>query len=365
VNEAYQPYTLVAELTYRCPLRCVYCSNPVVMRNQAGPELETQDWVRVIGGAAALGAMQLNLSGGEPLARGDLDSLIRAGREKGFYVNLITSAVGLSQTRLAGLRDSGLDSIQISFQDTERVEAERIAGRDVLKTKLAAVEWARSLGLPLTLNVVMHRGNLGRIAEIIAMAENLGADRLELANAQYLGWALTNRTSLLPDRASLDKARAIAAESRARLLGKMEILFVLPDYYSDQPRACMDGWGRHYLIVNPYGFVLPCQAAEGLPDLIFENVRDRPLEAIWSDSKALNAYRGEEWMSPTCRTCDKRRLDFGGCRCQAYFLTGQAAATDPACSLSPHHPIVANARRASETSAENIPFAYRRFPSSP
>ncbi len=377
-GEADRPYTLVAELTYRCPLRCLYCSNPTVLsraaaspspsanartalpakagaspRAEAQSELSTEEWTRVMAEAEALGAMQLNLSGGEPLARTDLEALISAGRKHGFYVNLITSAVGLSQDRLLNLRAAGLDAIQISFQDEDAEAAARMAGRNVHAPKLAAAAWARAMGIPLTVNVVMHRENLGRIAAIITMAERLGADRLELANAQYLGWALANRDLLLPDRASLDRARATAAEARLRFQGRMEILFVQPDYHTDRPRACMDGWGRRYLIVNPYGQALPCQAAASLPNPVFENVRQRGLKAIWELSQGFNAFRGEAWMSPTCRGCEFRAVDHGGCRCQAFQLTGDAAATDPACSKSPHHHLIQSSRARADLLAKS------------
>ena len=348
MSPAERPYTLVAELTYRCPLRCVYCSNPKALAGKQVSELETEPWVRVIGEAAGLGILQINLSGGEPLLRPDLEDLLGEAHKKGLYTNLITSGLGLTEARLDHLVGNGLDSVQISIQDVDRESAARIAGKDTGESKISAARRVTARGLPLTLNAVLHRGNMARVAEIIAMAEGLGASRLELANAQYLGWALENRSLLLPDPDLLDHARRIAGEAKQRLMGKMDILFVLPDYYSDRPRACQDGWARRYLLVNPYGTVLPCHAAASLPGLEFGNVREGSLEEIWRHSQGLNAFRGEDWMSPTCRSCEHRTRDFGGCRCQAYQLTGEASATDPACSKSPHHGEVAIARQEAQ-----------------
>ncbi len=252
--------------------------------------------------------------------------------------------------RLAGLRDAGLDSVQLSIQDVTREGSERIAGRAAFDQKLAVAVWVKELGLPLTLNCVLHRENLPRVGELIELAERLGAERLELANTQYVSWALQNRDRLLPAREHLDRARAVALAERARLKGKMEILFVLPDYYSDRPKACMSGWGRRYIVVSPDGLALPCHLAHTLPGLGLESVQDRSLEAIWRESKGFLAFRGEGWMPEPCRTCDLRGVDFGGCRCQAFHLTGSAAATDPACSLSPDHGLIESARvRAEQT----------------
>jgi pyrroloquinoline quinone biosynthesis protein E len=365
VTEPERPYTLVAELSYRCPLRCLYCSNPVTLPARYGaggkslPELATADWLRVIGEAAALGALQLNLSGGEPLVRDDLEAIVSEGRAQGLYVNLITSGVGLTPERLAGLKACGLDAVQLSFQDVDAEAAAAVAGRDMHAAKLRAAAWVREAELPLTVNVVLHRGNLGRTQAIIALAETLGAHRVELANTQFLGWALANRDRLMPSEKALEEARVAAMEAKARLRGKMEVLFVLPDYHAERPRACMDGWARRFIVIAPDGSVLPCQAAATLPHLRFDNVKDASLEKIWAESPALNAYRGEGWMSPTCRSCERRTLDFGGCRCQAYHLTGNAAATDPACSLSPDHGLIESARGSAA-----IPDPlYRRFPS--
>jgi PqqA peptide cyclase len=326
------------------------------------PELSTEDWVRVIEESEPLGAMQINLSGGEPLLRPDLEAIVAAARKKEIYSNLITSGIGLSESRMDSLIKSGIDGVQISFQDADGNVSKRIAGKNTFADKLFAARAVRSRGLPLTINVVLHRANIAQVQDIIDLAEGLGAIRLELANAQYLGWALVNRDSLLPDRASLDLARQTVLEAKARLLGKLEILFVLPDYYSDRPKACMDGWADRYLVINPYGMALPCHAAMDLPGLEFDNVREKSLESIWMHSQGLNAFRGEAWMPEPCRTCDQREKDFGGCRCQAYQLTGMASNADPACSLSPHHQSVKMARAKSETAENERDLVYRNIP---
>lgn len=340
-------YTLIAELTYLCPLRCVYCSNPMDLA--AHPDrLSTADWLRVFAEAAALGALQLNLSGGEPLLRKDLEALVAGAHALDFYSNLITSGLPLTRERLSRLRDAGLSSVQVSIQDARAPDSDRIAGRTSFEHKLQVARWVKELGLPLTVNMVLHRQNLDRVADMIALAEELSADRLELANTQYLAWALSNRSALLPSRAQLDRAREVARAARERLKGEMELLFVLPDYYSDRPKACMSGWGKRYLLVSPDGLALPCHLAHTLPGLTFDSVLDRSLDDIWRNSSAFNAFRGEAWMPEPCRSCDRRAQDFGGCRCQAFHLAGNAAETDPACSLSPKHVLVRDAREAAE-----------------
>ena len=345
--ETPRPYTLVAELTYRCPLACGYCSNPLDLARHSA-ELDTAAWSTVFADAAALGVLQANLTGGEPLVRADLTELVAAAHAQQLYVNLITSGIPADRARLAELAAAGLDSIQLSVQDVDAHGAAWIAGRDDLDAKLEVAAAARALGLPLTLNVVIHRGNIARVAEFVALAERIGAERLELANTQYLGWALANRDALLPAQADIERARSVAAAAAERLRGKIEILFVRPDYYADRPRACMDGWARRYIVVTPDGVVLPCHQATSIAGLSFETVRDRPLAAIWNDSPALRAFRGDDWMPAPCRTCDERHTDFGGCRCQAFALLGDAAATDPACALSPRHDIVRELRARAE-----------------
>jgi len=345
MSEGVRPYTLVAELTYRCPLRCVYCSNPLDY-GRHDRELDTATWLRVLGEAEELGVVQLNLTGGEPLVRPDLEALIEEARRLDLYSNLITSGIPLRRERLARFRELGLDNVQVSIQDTIAAASDRIAWRRSFERKLVVAGWVKDLGFPLTLNTVLHRENLDRVDEVIALAERLGADRLELANTQYLGWALPNRPALLPTRAQLERARGVAAEARRRLRGRMEVLFVTPDYYTDLPKACMDGWGRRFIVVSPDGLALPCHAAHTLPGLRFDSVTDRPLGEIWRDASGFGAFRGEAWMPEPCRSCDRRAIDFGGCRCQAFHLTGSASATDPVCRLSPDHELILTARRA-------------------
>jgi pyrroloquinoline quinone biosynthesis protein E len=341
--DAERPYTLVAELTYACPLRCVYCSNPVDFSKHKD-RLSAADWGRVFAEADDLGVMQLNLTGGEPLVRGDLEEIVAHARKLGLYTNLITSGLPLSRDRLVKIRDAGIDSVQLSIQDVEKEPSERIAGRESFEHKLAVASWVQELGLPLTVNTVLHRENITNVPRIVALAERFGAARLELANTQYLAWALVNRERLLPTREELDGARAAALSARERLKGRMEVLFVLPDYYADRPKACMSGWGRRYIVVSPDGLALPCHLAHTLPGLPAENVQGRPLDAIWNDSALFRAFRGEDWMEEPCRSCDRRSVDFGGCRCQAFHLTAKVTATDPACALSPDHGLVERAR---------------------
>jgi PqqA peptide cyclase len=360
VSETLRPYTLVAELTYRCPLRCVYCSNPLDYGRHAH-ELDTATWLRVFREAEDLGVVQLNLTGGEPLVRDDLEVLIEEARRLDLYTNLITSGIPLRRDRLARFRTLGLDNVQISIQDTVATASDRIAGLRSFERKLEIARWVKELGFPLTLNTVLHRENLDRVDEIVALAERLGADRLELANTQYVGWALSNRAALLPTREQLERARAVAADARHRLRGRMEILFVTPDYYAEFPKACMDGWGRRFIVISPDGLVLPCHAAHTLPGLHFDSVTDRPLMEIWHDSPGFTAFRGEAWMPEPCRSCDRRELDFGGCRCQAFHLTGNAAATDPVCRLSPDHGLIEKARQVA-ADVQPLPLIYRSAP---
>jgi pyrroloquinoline quinone biosynthesis protein E len=356
-----RPYTLVAELTYRCPLRCVYCSNPVKLERQ-DRELDTATWRRVFREAEALGVVQLNLSGGEPLLRDDLEDLVEEAHARQLYTNLISSGMPLDQPRLAALVARGLDGFQLSIQDPQPEAAARIAGRDALATKLEVAAWVRAAGLPLTINVVLHRENIDRVEEIVALAERLGAERLELANTQYLGWALLNREALLPTDPAIERARTAAETAQKRLRGRMEVLFVLPDYQAGRPRACMDGWARRFIVVAPDGTMLPCHQAHTISTLHFENVGERSVADIWNDSPAFNAFRGEGWMTEPCRSCDRRTVDYGGCRCQAFALAGDAALTDPACTLSPRHRIVTEARLRAVADVERS-LVYRRVPS--
>ena len=362
-GDAPRPYTLVAELTYRCPLRCVYCSNPLDYASHQDA-LSTEDWLRVFREAEGLGVVQLNLTGGEPLIRDDLETLVEGARALDLYTNLITSGIPCTRERLARLKAGGLDNVQVSIQDVRAPESDRIAGLRSFERKLEVARLVKDLELPLTVNVVLHRENLDRVPEIIALAESLHADRLELANTQYLGWALTNRRALLPTREQLDRAREAARAARERLRGSMELLFVMPDYYAEFPKSCMDGWGRRFIVVSPDGLALPCHAAHTLPGLVFDRVQDRSLEEIWHHSDAFNAYRGEAWMPEPCRSCDRRTADFGGCRCQAFHLTGTATATDPVCSLAPDHELIEVARREAKAAPAASPLEYRTARSS-
>ncbi len=334
----FRPYALLAELTYQCPLHCPYCSNPE--HYPSGEELTTAEWKRVFDEAAQLGVLHLGLSGGEPLARRDLTDLVAAARAAGLYSNLITSAVGLDRARLLALREAGLDSIQISFQADAAEIGDTVAGARVHARKLEAARLVPECGLPLSLNVVLHRGNIGRLAQIITLAESLGAVRLELANVQYYGWGHLNRAQLLPTRAQVEAAGRVAAEAKQRLAGRTDVIYVLPDYYETRPKRCMQGWGRRYLTVNPVGQVLPCPNATSIPALQFDNVREQSLAWIWNESAAFNAFRGTAWMPLPCRECPQREIDFGGCRCQAALLTGDDHATDPVCELAPGRAIV-------------------------
>jgi pyrroloquinoline quinone biosynthesis protein E len=351
-----RPYTLVAELTYRCPLRCPYCSNPINLRLKE-TELSTEQWQRVFSEAAELGVVQLHLSGGEPVVRKDLPALIRHARQRDLYTNLITGGTLLTEEILQQFRECGLDHIQLSIQDTERETADLIAGVRSYDKKLEAARLIKKLGFPLTLNVVVHRYNIEHVPELIALGVELGAQRLELANSQYYSWALENRNALLPTQAQRDKAAGIAREARERYRGVMEIVFVQVDYFTNEPKPCMGGWARTYLCITPTGDVLPCHAAHIIPNLRFDNVQQQSLAAIWRASPALNAFRGDAWMQDPCRSCPKKGTDFGGCRCQAFLLTGDAAATDPVCHLSPHHDIVVDAVVAAEQA--EAPLVYR------
>jgi PqqA peptide cyclase len=321
------PYTLIAELTHRCPLACSYCSNPV--QSRAPSELSAEAWSSVLAQARDLGIVQAHFTGGEPLLHPGLSTLVARASELQLATQLVSSGVGLSLERLRQLADAGLSSIQISLH--------RIAEREWPPLHaLRAARAARELELPFTLNLVLHRKNLELVGPAIELAEQLGAERLELANVQYLGWAFENRAGLLPDPAALERARAIAIRERERLRGSLDLVFVLPDYHAGRPRACMGGWGRRFILVAPDGTALPCHAARVL-GLDFDSVLDTPLSEIWSESAAFRAFRGDEWMQEPCRSCDRKQIDFGGCRCQAMLLTGDARAADPTCQLSPQH----------------------------
>jgi pyrroloquinoline quinone biosynthesis protein E len=340
------PLALIAEITHRCPLHCVYCSNPLELTSRH-EELATADWLRVFREAAALGVLHLHLTGGEPLARPDLVEMIEGARESHLYTNLITSGIGLSRERLAQLVEAGLDHIQLSFQDSTEGPANWIAGARAHAHKLELAKWIREQRNPIafTTNLVVHRQNIEHLEEMIAALEALHPDRMEIAHAQYYGWALQNRSALLPTRAQLDRAVAVVAAAEERLRGKVRIDMVIPDYHARFPKACMGGWGRQLLLIDPAGRALPCHAAGVIPGMSFDNVRERTLDWIWENSEAFQKFRGEDWLPEPCRSCDRRKEDFGGCRCQAFLLTGDASATDPVCELAPLHHIVEDAVR--------------------
>ena len=333
------PLALIAELTHRCPLHCVYCSNPLEMQ-KAASELSTEEWIRVFHEAGRLGSLHAHFTGGEPLARTDLTELTAGARAAGLYVNLITSGISLSEKRLAALVEAGLEHIQLSFQGSQETSSDEIAGTRSHAHKLQLARTIRQFKIAFTVNVVVHRQNLDHLPEIIAMVEELGADRLEIANVQYYGWALRNREALLPTRQQLEQSQATVSAAEQRLQGRMRIDYVAPDYYGRYPKACMGGWGRRLMLIDPAGQALPCHAAGVIPGMAFDNVREHALEWIWQESAAFQKFRGERWMPVPCRGCDRRAEDFGGCRCQALLLTGDAANTDPVCSLAPAHHLV-------------------------
>ncbi len=336
-----KPLWLLAELTYKCPLQCPYCSNPLDFAgSRFKHELTTDEWSRVFREAKALGVLQLGLSGGEPLLRPDLESLVATAHQLGLYTSLITSAHRLTRERLAGLKGAGLDHVQISVQAADAELSDRIAGTKAFKDKLAAYHFTKELGFPLTVNVVLHRENLHQVEALIRLAESLGAERIELANTQFYGWAFHNRDALMPTKAQLDAAWQVVVRERARLGTTLEIVWVLPDYHEQFPKPCMGGWARAYLTVTPGGEVWPCHAAGRITTLTFENVRDRSLEWIWYESDALNRFRGEAWMPEPCRSCPRKAVDFGGCRCQAFLVAGDASLTDPVCSLAPQRHVI-------------------------
>jgi pyrroloquinoline quinone biosynthesis protein E len=360
-----RPMSLVAELTYRCPLRCPYCSNPTDCGDaRYRRELTTEEWERVFAEAAALGVLQLGLSGGEPLLRPDLEALVGAAARAELYSTLVTAALTMNRERAERLRDAGLDHVQISVQDADAESSDRLAGTRSFARKLEAATVVKALGMPLTVNVVLHRQNLDRIEKILRLAEDLGADRLELANTQYYGWALRNQAALLPTAEQLARTETAVEAARARLGARMQILYVLPDYYEEYPKPCSGGWGRQVMVVAPHGDVMPCHAAASIPGLEFASVRDHTLEWIWFESPAFNRFRGADWMPEPCRSCPRNEADFGGCRCQALLLTGNASATDPVCHLSPHHQLVVDARERAQSEGP-APLVYRSMKAPP
>lgn len=336
------PLWLLLELTYRCPLHCVFCYNPTDFAN-TGAELSTAQWLRVLQEARALGAVQLGLSGGEPLAREDLEEIVAAAHDLGFYINLITSGVGMTEARMQALKAAGLDHIQLSFQDSTREMNDFLSSTRTFELKSRVAGLIRAHGYPMVLNVVLHRHNIEHVAQILAMAEAMGAQYVELANTQYYGWAWLNREELLPSRAQLERAESVTREFRERVGNRMTVYFVVPDYFERRPKPCMSGLGSVFLAVAPDGTALPCHAARMLPGLQLPNVATSSVREIWYESSAFNRFRGEGWMKEPCASCPERTKDFGGCRCQAYLLTGDPDNADPVCDLSPHHHLVTEA----------------------
>jgi pyrroloquinoline quinone biosynthesis protein E len=350
-----RPLALIAELTYRCPLKCPYCSNPLELA-RFRKELDTATWERVLAEAASLGVVQVHFSGGEPLVRRDLAELVRRARQLDLYSHLSTGATVADEATLGRLKEAGLDAVQISLQDARPAENDWLAGAPSFEQKCRAIEAARRLGFPVTLNVVLHRHNLDRLQEIIDLASTLQIERLELAHVQYTGWAFANRAALLPSREQFERARAVVEQARAVLNGRPEIVHVLPDYFQQYPKACLHGWGRVFLTVAPDGAVLPCQTARDIAGLEFPNVRDAALEDIWFRAPVFQRFRGTDWMPEPCRSCERREIDFGGCRCQAFLLAGDAAATDPVCQLSPVHDVVKKALTEIPRGADTLRF---------
>ena len=361
------PIGILAEITHRCPLQCPYCSNPVELERPAD-ELSADEWARVFREAAAMGALQVHVSGGEPLARRDAVEIVAAARDAGLYVNLITAAVTLTPERADALLAAGVDHVQVSLQDAEAEGCGRITGSPkAFERKLEAMRLVRERGVPLTLNAVVHRHNLDRVGAMIGVALEAGAGRIEIANTQYYGWALSNRAALMPTREQVERATETVEAARGRVAGRLQIDYVAPDYHAVLPKPCMGGWGREFLVVTPSGRVMPCHAAGSIPGLAFDTVRERPLADIWAASDAFQRFRGTGWMKDPCRACDRREEDWGGCRCQAMLIAGDPAAADPVCPLSPHHGLLrakldeALAVAARERTGPATEFRYRRY----
>ncbi len=353
------PYAVLAELSHRCPLQCPYCSNPVELERASG-ECTTDEWRRVMDEAVDLGVLHVHFSGGEPTVRRDLEQLVAHAAKVGLYSNLITSAVLLDEDRVQRLADAGLDHVQISFQDSTSELGDRIAGyKGALEKKKKAARLVRKADLPLTVNAVMHRHNLHHLEDMIEMAVDLDAERIEVAQVQYYAWAYRNRAAFLPTREQLDEAVRIVEEARERLKGVLTFDFVVPDYYAQRPKSCMGGWGRQFINISPSGKVLPCHAAEVIPGITYESVREKSLADIWEHSDSFNRFRGTDWMPEPCQSCDRREIDWGGCRCQAYMLTGDATRTDPTCALSPDRGVLDEPLSWAVQDAPD--FVYRRY----
>ena len=355
-----RPLWLVLELTYRCPLKCVWCNNPLDFGRYSGQELSTDEWKDVLRQARALGSLQLGFSGGEPMVRDDVEELVEYANELGFYTNLITSGIGLTPTRLTALKRAGLKQIQLSIQSADRTLTDELVGARAHDIKLNVAHRIKALGFPMVLNVPVVRQNIDRVEQILAMAEEIGVDYLEFANVQYYNWALLNRQELLPTREQIAHAESAVQAARERLGKRMTIYFVIPDYYESRPKACMNGWGTIHLTIAPDGAALPCQEVRVIQGLEFPTVREKPLAWIWHDSPLFRKFRGEEWMKEPCRSCSEKSRDFGGCRCQAFLLTGEADACDPACAKSPHHYLIDSAVQAASAGTRGVQPLIRR-----
>lgn len=334
------PLWVNAEITYKCPLHCVFCYNPLNYSSTFGAELSTEEWLTALRQARELGAVQLGISGGEPLVRDDVEELVAESSRMGYYVNLITSGVGLTEKRIAAFKEGGLGQIQLSFQDSTKEMNDFLSSTRTFELKMKVARLIKQYDYPMVLNVVLHRLNIDHIEQILEMAEAMGADHVELANTQFYAWALKNREHLMPSREQLQRAEAVTNRFRERLGNAMKLYFVVPDYYADRPKGCTNGWGSVFLNIAPDGLALPCHEARMLPGLEFPNVRDHEVSWIWNKSPGFNAYRGDSWMKEPCRSCDEKTRDFGGCRCQAYLLTGDATNADPVCSKSAHHQLI-------------------------
>ena len=335
-----QPLWLLAEITYRCPLHCAFCYNPTDYADHTTNELNTDEWIKVLRDARKMGALQLGISGGEPLLRDDIEDIVTEANHLGYYSNLITSGVGLTEKRIDAFKAGGLDHIQLSMHDITEEISNFVTDTKTFKLKQKVAAMIKDRGYPMVLNVVIHRYNIGHIKEILEMAEKLGADYVELANTQYYGWSLINRNQLMPTKEQIDEAEKITNEFREYIGNKMKIFFVVPDYYAERPKKCMNGWGEVFMIVTANGDVLPCHSARVLPNIDFPNVKNDQLNEIWYDSSAFNKYRGDDWMKEPCRSCSEKENDLGGCRCQAYLLSGDAEGADPICTKSPHRHLI-------------------------
>lgn len=334
------PLWVNAEITYKCPLHCVFCYNPLDYASTFKSELSTDDWLKVFRQSRDLGAVQLGISGGEPLMRDDVEIMVSEASQMGYYVNLLTSGIGLTEKRISAFKEGGLGQIQLSFQDSTKELNDFLSSTKTFELKSKVAKLIKEHDYPMVLNVVLHRLNIDHMDQILEMAEAMGADHVELANSQYYAWALKNRSYLMPSEEQLRKAEETTNQFREKIGNKMKLYFIVPDYYANRPKACMNGWGSVFLNVAPDGLALPCHEARMLPGLTFPNIRDHDMEWIWNESPAFNAYRGESWMKEPCRSCDDRTKDFGGCRCQAFQLTGDATNTDPVCDKSEHHHII-------------------------